>query len=219
MTLSGSQLAIVSDAAGLRCPRRGAHRMGMAAPIYYTADMVRALPEDGNRYEVVYGELLVTPAPRPWHEIVQRRIWWRSRPTCGDTRSARFSVPAPTSPGARIRWSRPTSSWCRWSRPHARLVGMRDLLLVAEVLSPSSARHDRFIKRRRYQEAGIPLYWIVDADERQVEIWTPADTFPRFERERLVWQPAGRGGAVLTAAGGALSADLIGTGERPRRGC
>ncbi len=39
--------------------------MGMAAPIYYTADMVRALPEDGNRYEVVYGELVVTPAPRP----------------------------------------------------------------------------------------------------------------------------------------------------------
>jgi len=30
--------------------------------------MVRALPEDGNRYEVVYGELLVTPAPRLWHQ-------------------------------------------------------------------------------------------------------------------------------------------------------
>ena len=29
--------------------------MGMAAPAYYTADMVRALPDDGNRYEVVYG--------------------------------------------------------------------------------------------------------------------------------------------------------------------
>ena len=36
--------------------------MGMAAPVYYTADMVRALPDDGNRYEVVYGEVLVTPA-------------------------------------------------------------------------------------------------------------------------------------------------------------
>ncbi len=39
--------------------------MGMAAPIYYTAEMVRALPDDGNRYEVVRGELPVTPAPRP----------------------------------------------------------------------------------------------------------------------------------------------------------
>ncbi|HEX5386993.1 MAG TPA: Uma2 family endonuclease [Gemmatimonadales bacterium] len=32
------------------------------------------MPEDGNRYELVYGELLVTPAPRPWHEIVQDRL-------------------------------------------------------------------------------------------------------------------------------------------------
>jgi hypothetical protein len=36
--------------------------MGMAAPIYHTAEQVRAFPEDGNRYEVVHGELLVTPA-------------------------------------------------------------------------------------------------------------------------------------------------------------
>ena len=48
--------------------------MGMAASIYYTADMVRALPDDGNRYEVVYGELLVTPSPRPWHQVLVQRL-------------------------------------------------------------------------------------------------------------------------------------------------
>ena len=48
--------------------------MGMVAPVYYTADMVRALPEDGNRYEVVYGELLVTPAPRLWHQEIAIRL-------------------------------------------------------------------------------------------------------------------------------------------------
>ncbi len=42
--------------------------MGMAAPIVYTADMVRALPDDGNRYEVVDGELLVTPSPTRTHQ-------------------------------------------------------------------------------------------------------------------------------------------------------
>ena len=36
----------------LLTPRRGADTMGMAAPIYWTADMVRQLPDDGNRYEV-----------------------------------------------------------------------------------------------------------------------------------------------------------------------
>ncbi len=49
--------------------------MGMAAPTYWTADMVRALPEDGNRYEVVYGELLVTPSPRMWHEVLIHRLF------------------------------------------------------------------------------------------------------------------------------------------------
>jgi hypothetical protein len=48
--------------------------MGMVAPVYYTVDMVRALPDDGNRYEVVHGELLVTPAPRPWHEVIVGRL-------------------------------------------------------------------------------------------------------------------------------------------------
>jgi len=48
--------------------------MGMAAPVYYTAEMVRALPEDGNRYEVVHGELLVTPSPREMHQRVLGRL-------------------------------------------------------------------------------------------------------------------------------------------------
>jgi Uma2 family endonuclease len=68
-------------------------------------------------------------------------------------------------------------------------TAVRDLLLVAEVLSPSNPSHDRFIKRRRYQEARVPLYWIVDGDARQVEVWTPDDLFPWVERDRLTWGP------------------------------
>ena len=58
-----------------------------------------------------------------------------------------------------------------WSR-------VQTLLLVVEVLSPSSVKADRFLKRLRYREAGVPLYWVVDADDRSVEIWTPRDDFP-----------------------------------------
>jgi Uma2 family endonuclease len=71
-----------------------------------------------------------------------------------------------------------------WSR-------VQTLLLVAEVLSPSSVRGDRMLKRLRYREAGVPLYWLVDGDERSIEVWTPGDDFPTLEREQLVWQPAG----------------------------
>jgi Uma2 family endonuclease len=159
---------------------------------YYTADMVRALPDDGNRYEVVYGELLVTPAPRPWHQRLVMRLayaleeYLRAQPV-----GVLFTAPAD------ISWGRdvlvqpdvfvvPTvdARTLTWSR-------MRDLLLVAEVLSPSNPRHDCFTKRHRYQEAGVPLYWIIDGDERQVEVWTPTDLFPTIECDRLVWHPAG----------------------------
>jgi Uma2 family endonuclease len=165
--------------------------MGMAAPIYYTAEMVRALPDDGSRYEVVYGELLVTPAPSAWHEIIQRRLlvaldlYLRQHPV-GEVLGSRADISwgpdvlvspdvfvVPLEQARTLGWSQ-----------------MRGLLLVAEILSPASARHDRFLKRRRYQEARVPLYWILDADERQVEVWTPSDSFPQFERERLVWHPS-----------------------------
>jgi len=68
---------------------------------------------------------------------------------------------------------------------------MRHLPLVVQLLSPSTSRADRFIKRRRYQEAGVPLYWIVNVEEGQVEVWTPEVEFPRIERRRLDWHPAG----------------------------
>jgi len=165
--------------------------MGMAAPIYYTADMVRAMPDDGNRYEVVYGELLVTPSPRPWHQVVVHRLGvaiaqYLEQESVGVV----LASPADISWGPDVLVQPDvfvvppeearTLSWNR----------MRTLLLVAEVLSPSSTRADRFVKRLRYREAGVPVYWVVDGDDHSVEVWTPADDFPVVERERLAWHPA-----------------------------
>ena len=166
--------------------------MGMAAPLYYTADTVRALPDDGNRYEVVYGELLVTPAPRPWHQVLVQRLSlalgkYLERESFGSL----LASPADISWGPDVLvqpdvFVVPIDEirTLTWSR-------IRTLLLVAEVLSPSTSRADRFVKRLRYREAGVPLYWVVDGDERCVEVWTPGDDFPAVERERLVWAPSG----------------------------
>lgn len=62
-------------------------------------------------------------------------------------------------------------------------------LLVVEVLSPSTARYDRVIKRAFYQRAGVPACWIVDVDARVVECWRPLDQRPRVETEKLTWRP------------------------------
>lgn len=165
----------------------------MAASPYFTADMVRALPDDGNRYEVVHGELLVTPAPRGGHQVLLTRIMialalYLEREPVGT---------ALVSP-ADISWGRSdvlvqpdvfvvpgrVGVGLEWADVHG-------LLLAVEVLSPSSHRADRFTKRRAYQERAVPLYWIVDGDARQVEVWTPEAQLPTLERERLPWHPIG----------------------------
>jgi Uma2 family endonuclease len=68
---------------------------------------------------------------------------------------------------------------------------VRHLLLVVEVVSPSSRRFDRFTKRVEFQRQGIPLYWVVDAEGEQVEEWTPTSQTPLIRRDRLAWHPAG----------------------------
>jgi Uma2 family endonuclease len=169
--------------------------MGMAAPIYYTADMVRRLPDDGNTYEVVHGELLVTPAPRPWHEIVAARLLiavseYLRREPIGLAFGSRSDLSwglddvlvspdlfvVPLDEARRLDWR-----------------ALRTILLAAEILSPSSKRADRFTKRRLYQERDIPLYWVIDPDEQIAEIWRPGDQFPSFEEAVLEWSPTGVG--------------------------
>lgn len=65
------------------------------------------------------------------------------------------------------------------------------LSLAIEVLSPTTARYDRFTKRRLYQEMQVPLYWVIDLEARRAEVWTPGATFPVYEERVLTWQPAG----------------------------
>jgi Uma2 family endonuclease len=172
--------------------------MGMPetrTPVYWTADMVRRLPEDCNRYGVVYGELLVTPAPRVWHQQLVGRLYVALAAYL-ETHHVGVVLASP----ADISWGQDVlvqPDLFVAPIEQARTLdwdAIRDLLLVVEVLSPSNLRQDRFIKRRRYQEARVPLYWIVDGEERQVEVWTPDDLFPRIERDRLTWQPGGGAG-------------------------
>ena len=65
------------------------------------------------------------------------------------------------------------------------------LLLAVEVLSPSTARYDRIVKRGKYQRAGVSEYWVVDLDARLVERWRPGDERPEILTDSIVWQPDG----------------------------
>ena len=166
--------------------------MGMAAPLYYTAEMVRALPEDGNRYETVHGELLVTPAPRPLHQIVLLRlIQALGRHLDAHPVGQLLCSPADISWGPDIL-VQPDLFVAPWDEVRALTwERIQYLLLAIEILSPTTARADRFTKRRLYQDLRVPTYWIVDADAHSVEVWTPDDALPRVQRERVVWMSTG----------------------------
>jgi Uma2 family endonuclease len=155
----------------------------------YTVDEVLAFPDDGNRYELVRGELLVTPAPAPRHQVLVTQLTTRlSAYLEALGKPARvFAGPGDITWGSSDDWVQPdvfvvprgeaTNDWRDY----------RTLLLVVEVISPASARGDRLVKRRLYQERGAGTYWIVDADARLVEVWRPNDERPEIVTGTLRW--------------------------------
>ena len=156
----------------------------------YTVEEVLAFPSDGNRYELVHGELLVSPAPRLLH---QRVVGWIHQ------RLANYLAQYPgvaevlLSP-ADITWgtqedlAQPDLFVVPINETSGNWDAIRTLFLAVEVLSPSTARHDRITKRRLYQEHGVATYWIVDSDARVVEVWHPADSRPEIVTDVLRWR-------------------------------
>ena len=65
------------------------------------------------------------------------------------------------------------------------------LLLAIEVLSPSTQRQDRVLKRDFYLAHNVEDYWVVDLDARVVERWTPQQARPEVHRDTIEWRPAG----------------------------
>ncbi|MEO8452395.1 MAG: Uma2 family endonuclease [Gemmatimonadota bacterium] len=158
----------------------------------WTREQVLALPDDGNRYELVDGELLVSPSPRGPHQrgvmellhlvhpyVKSHRLGYTiTSPADLDLRSGQLVQPDFFVGG--MVGKREPVEWEDYGIP----------ILVAEILSPSTARYDRVTKRRRYQRSALPIYWIVDLDARLVEVWGPRDKGPTIVDGRLEWQPA-----------------------------
>ncbi len=166
--------------------------MGMPAQqTEWTADMARALPDDGKRYEVLDGELFVTPSPRLSHQLVVGSIF-----VALDAYVRAHSLGLALMSPADIEFSpRRLVQPDVFVAPSTAKGPPRDwrdissLLVAIEVLSPSTARADRQRKRRIYQSEGVPEYWIVDSDARVVERWRPEDERPEIIADVLEWHP------------------------------
>lgn len=168
--------------------------MGMPqAAERWTAEMVRALPDDGNRYEVIDGELLVSPSPAELHQRAVFELASLLRLPVRDAGHGEVLVsPADiqldahgmVQPDIFVQGLVAGRLSVKWNSG-------APLYLVVEILSSSTARVDRTTKRRRFQRARIPEYWIVDLDARTVERWRPDDERPEVLTESIEWLPPG----------------------------
>jgi Uma2 family endonuclease len=164
----------------------------------WTAERALALPYDGNRYEVLDGELVVTPAPSLAHQwalqVLDRLLSaYVSSYTIGWVLRAPADIVL--SPKRLVQPDLFVIPW--GERAPAQWSEIRTLLLVVEVLSPSTARTDRTQKRRVYQTERVPEYWAVDLEAQCIERWRPDDVQPEVLATGLRWQPPGAASPLL----------------------
>jgi Uma2 family endonuclease len=125
----------------------------------FTVDDLEAMPDDGRRYELIGGAIVMTPAPEPVHQRAGQSLFRLIDDACPPGHEVflspiDFDLPG----GQRVQPDLVVV-------PHAS-VGEKRLsgpaLLVVEIVSPGSVVNDRVTKREVYAEAGVPAYWIVD---------------------------------------------------------
>lgn len=154
----------------------------------WTLDQLDRLPDDGNKYELVDGQLFVTPAPAFAHErlqLVLHRILARHVEEAGigevyGSHAAIRSDQSELQPDLSVRRMLTTmpNAWSEVPLP----------ILVVEIVSPTTRRRDHEHKRDFYLRIGIPEYWIVDGTQRTIRVVksNSADVVPNDE---LTWHP------------------------------
>jgi Uma2 family endonuclease len=161
--------------------------MAVKARKWTRADLER-LPDDGNKYEVIRGELFVTPPPAADHESivegfarrVQPYVWAHALGQVRFPRSVFVFEKSEAEPDMMVLPPGRVTSWERMPTP----------LLVIEVSSESTVRRDRVAKRTYYTDAGVGEYWIVDGTQRIVTVVKPNEPDEVVSSE-LRWIPSG----------------------------
>lgn len=163
----------------------------MAMPEFvrrYTISDLQSFPNDGNKYELIRGELIVSPAPSVVHEMVVNRLSAGLldylRPLgLGDSL---FRI-------GDISWDdetlvQPDLLVIRLEELSRRWSTIKNLRLAVEVISPASRRRDRWDKRLLYQENRVEVYWVADVEAELVEEWRPGDERPLVLADFLRWR-------------------------------
>lgn len=172
--------------------------MGMALEVpRFTIDMLDDFPDDGTRYELLEGILLVTPAPSLTHQIVATRLVHALMTALDGGRLAHVAAVGALQRGDNTQLQ-PDILVLPSSFPLG--TDWRDVSgwwLAVEVMSPSSRVYDREIKRQAYLTLGVEEYWLVDLRDSSVEVWRRGIDSSERVVGSLTWSPDGLDEAIV----------------------
>lgn len=143
----------------------------------YTVEDLVGMPDDGRRYELIDGVLIVSPAPVPRHQKIVGKLFVSLDQACPDDMHV-FTAPLA------VRPSRSTEL-----QPDVLVTRDEDLtekclpvapLLAVEVLSPSTAWNDLNGKKFAYERLGVRSYWVIDPQELTLTVFE-LDADGRYE--------------------------------------
>jgi len=135
-------------------------------------DDLLVMPDDGNRYELIFGEIVMSPAPATKHQFVLGELYANFRDQVAkkllgvvlfapvDVKFSQFSVVEPDLIVVKGNRARIVTE--------KNVDGVPDL--VVEILSPSNRAQDLVRKAALYTQYGVPEYWIVDPETDRITV-------------------------------------------------
>ena len=172
--------------------------MGMALPVpQFTIEMLDDFPDDGNRYELLEGMLLVTPAPSLTHQIIATRLATILSQALGVSRKAHVVAIGALQRGDNTQLQPDVLVFPASFPLDTDWRTVQGWWLAIEVMSPSSRVYDRVVKRDAYLALGVEEYWVVDMRDRSIEVWKRGTAGSERVVSSLTWRPT------------ALSTDIV----------
>ena len=132
--------------------------------------------DDDNKYELIEGELIVVPRPRPRHQKVLNKLVYAFEGFLQKNPVGEFYTDLDVHLGDAVV----APDLLYISKDRAQIVGELNVQgapdLVVEVLSPATARYDKKEKGRLYFNRGVKEFWVVDPEDRLVEVYRAGET-------------------------------------------
>lgn len=166
-----------------------------ATHIEWTIDMLDDLPDDGQRYEIIDGELFVTPGPSEIHQDFAGELHALLRQYLkGHGVGKAMIAPTDVRRGDRTRNRvQPDVFVVRLTEGHrpSYPYELHDLLLAVEVASPSNPRLDYHVKRDLYLREGVGEYWVMNPEALNISRWRGHSDPGEVLSKEVRWEPAG----------------------------